>query len=139
MLCVRYEHTYHSICGDGSRLNPVHGGHIGRRRELQVVSAETNRRQQFEPEIRELARRDRFHRRDFDLYDLDASLAAMCRDDLLKYEFVLTTYDMVRGTMRRYHYDDEIVEKGADVNAKNKVEDEARDDAHARVRAAALA
>ena len=32
-----------------------------------------------------------------------------------------------------------LVEKGADVNAKNKVEDEARDDAHARVRAAALA
>ena len=83
MLRADYEYKHLGVCGDGVGYRAVHGGHAGRRSEHQVASADPDRRQQFRPEVRELARGCGFHRRGFGLYDLSVACAEPDPDEII--------------------------------------------------------
>ena len=70
MLLMGYEFEHHSICADGDSLGSDHGRHFDWRQQLRAAKVKPDRRQQFKPEIRELARGHGPYRRGFDLSDL---------------------------------------------------------------------
>ena len=70
MLLVGYEHKCHSIRRDGLGFGAVSGRLGGRRVELEAADADPKRRQQFKPEIRQLARSLGLRWRGVDLHDL---------------------------------------------------------------------
>ena len=70
MLLMGYEHKCHSIRRDGLGFGAVSGRLGGRRVELEAADADPKRRQQFKPEIRQLARSLGLRWRGVDLHDL---------------------------------------------------------------------